>query len=178
MNHPVIHLEEYYLEKILIERHERDVPGDEISLAFAFDYQLQRNTNDPSLFRLTFIVRDDPERETPCPQIYKLDLRIQGVFRFNEGLEDAKMQYLIRVNGGTILYGILRGMLATMMGAFPEGRINLPTVMMEDIVRRVEERRTPKAPVRKAAASKRSKAAKKATKAAGKSSRKTKANKT
>lgn len=164
MNQPAIHLEEYYLEKVLIERREPEVLGDQIIVAFDFDYRVQRNANDPNLFLLTFIVRDDPKAKAPFPQIYKLDLRIQGIFRFNEGVEDADMQYLIRVNGGTILYGILRGMLTTIMGAFPEGRINLPTVMMEDVVRRIEERRAPKAPARKSTVSEKEKPSEKSPK--------------
>lgn len=161
MSHPIIHLEEYYLEKVLIERKDSDPPGDHLSIAYDFDYSVQRSARNPQLFLLTFIVRDDPEAKTPHPQIYNLDFRIQGIFRFDEGLEEQKMQYLVRVNGGTILYGILRGMLATMTGAFPEGRLNLPTLMMADVVRKVEERHDPKTPDQKPAATKKAKATKK-----------------
>ena len=48
------------------------------------------------------------------------------------------MQYLIRYNGCAILYGILRGMLATMTGTFPEGAIRMPTIMVDEIVKKVE----------------------------------------
>ncbi|MEX2381721.1 MAG: hypothetical protein WD490_05010 [Opitutales bacterium] len=117
------------------------------------------------------MVQDDPKAKTPYPQFYKLDFRIQGVFRFDEGLEEQKMQYLVRVNGGTILYGILRGMLATMTGAFPEGRINLPTIMMQDVVRRVEERRNSK-PIKKTSAAKQPTKSGKAPRKAAKKPRK------
>jgi hypothetical protein len=50
------------------------------------------------------------------------------------------MQYLIRVNGGTILYGILRGEIAAFTGSFPGGKFNLPTVNMMEIVKDCEEK--------------------------------------
>lgn len=142
MSAPVIHLEEYFLEKVLIERihSKEEAAADAITIAFNHDYKIQRNADDPREFALTFIVRDNPATKTPKPQAYKLDLRIIGFFRFDEGVEEKQMQYLIRYNGCAILYGILRGMLATMTGAFPEGTIRMPTIMIDEIVDKVEGR--------------------------------------
>ena len=162
MSQPVIHLEEYFLEKVLVERiHlKEEATSDAISISFDYDYQIKRNADDPHEFSLTFIVRDDPTTKTSNPQAYKLDLRIIGFFRFDEGTEEKQMQYLIRFNGCAILYGILRGMLATMTGTFPEGAIRMPTIMVDEIVKKVEAKNLPKAPKKKAT----KKAAKKASK--------------
>ena len=141
MSAPVIHLEDYYLEKVLIERTrpKEEAASDAIAITFDHDYEIKRNANDPREFSLTFIVRDNPAVKTANPQAYKLDLRIIGFFRFDEGIEEKQMQYLIRYNGCAILYGILRGMLATMTGAFPEGAIRMPTIMVDEIVKKVEK---------------------------------------
>jgi len=136
MSQPVIHLEEYYLEKILVERTRQAT--DEITITFDHDYKIKRNADNPHEFALTFIVRDNPALKTPHPQVYTLDLRITGFFRFNKGADEDQMQYLIRFNGCTILYGILRGMLATITGTFPEGAIRMPTIMIDEIVKKVE----------------------------------------
>ncbi len=48
------------------------------------------------------------------------------------------MQSLVRFNGCTILYGILRGQLANITGSFPNRKLLLPTVMMEDVVKDIE----------------------------------------
>jgi preprotein translocase subunit SecB len=170
MSAPVIHLEEYYLEKVLIERihWKEDTAVDTITIAYDHDYKVQRNADNPNVFALTFIVRDNPATKTPTPQAYKLDLRIIGFFRFNEGIEEKQMQYLIRYNGCAILYGILRGMLATMTGAFPEGAIRMPTIMVDEIVKKVEAQNAPKAPKKKATKKAAKKAVKKTTRSAAK----------
>jgi len=50
------------------------------------------------------------------------------------------MQYLIRINGCTILYSLLRGQVAMLTGSFPHGKFNIPTVVMHDIIKK--KRRT------------------------------------
>ena len=117
---------------------EEEAKADSISIAFDYDYTVRRNANNSREFSLTFIVRDDPAAQTAHPQAYKLDLRINGFFRFDEGVEEDKMQWLIRYNGGAILFGILRGMMTSLTAAFPEGPIRMPTMMMDEVVRKVE----------------------------------------
>jgi preprotein translocase subunit SecB len=140
MSAPVIHLEDYYLEKVLIERtrSEKEASIDTVTASFDFDYNVQRNADDSHQFALTFIVRDNAKAKTPAPQVYKFDLRLIGFFRFDDNVEEEKMQWLIRFNGGAILYGILRGMVTNMTAAFPEGPIRMPTIMMDEVVRKVE----------------------------------------
>jgi hypothetical protein len=48
------------------------------------------------------------------------------------------MNTLVRVNGVSILYGILRGIIANATGMFPNGKFLLPTVMPQDIVKKIE----------------------------------------
>jgi preprotein translocase subunit SecB len=140
MSAPIIHLEDYYLEKVLIERtrSEEEALVDAVTASFDFDYIVQRNADNSHQFALTFIVRDNAKAKTSHPQVYKFDLRLIGFFRFEENVEEEKMQWLIRYNGGTILYGILRGMITNMTAAFPEGPIRMPTIMMDEVVKKVE----------------------------------------
>jgi hypothetical protein len=148
MSTPVIHLEEYYLEKVLVERlsNKELSASDTISLTFDYDYVIKRNRNKPNEFALTFIVKDNPSMVTPTPQAYKLDLQIIGLFRFETSVEEQQMQYLIRYNGCAILYGILRGMLTMLSGAFPEGAIRMPTIMIDEVVKKVEAKNQVKPP--------------------------------
>lgn len=157
MSAPVIHLEDYYLEKVLIERTHspEEASTDSVTLSFDFDYIVQRNADDPHQFALTFIVRDNAKAKTPHPQVYKFDLRLIGFFRFDDDVEEEKMQWLIRFNGGAILYGILRGMVTNMTAAFPEGPIRMPTIMMDEVVKKVEGLK--EKPAKKKATRKRSK---------------------
>ena len=70
MNQLVIHLEEYFLEKVLVERirTNKTTAPEAISFCFDYDYEIKRNPNDPYEFVLTFIVRDDPKIKTENPQ--------------------------------------------------------------------------------------------------------------
>lgn len=106
------------------------------------------------------------------PDIYKVDFQILGFFAFPKDTVEDNMQYLIRVNGCTILYGILRGIVANVTGTFPEGPLPLPTVMMHDVVNSVERSRNTK-PVesveKRAATQKTTTCLKKRTKASKKS---------
>jgi preprotein translocase subunit SecB len=161
MSHPVIHLESYYLEKVLIERRhpKEEEESDQITLSFQHSYRVKRHHEDPRLFLLSFFVQDDPKAKTPHPQVYTLDIEILGIFRFDDDVEEEKMQWLIRYNGGAILYGILRGMVTNMTAAFPEGPVRIPTIMMDDVVKKVEglNDKAPKKKAAKKAAKKRAK---------------------
>ena len=71
----------------------------------------------------------------------KIDSEIVGYFSFSEEFSDEeKRQITIRINGSVILYGILRGQIATFTGSFPNGKFNLPTVNMIEIVNEIEKK--------------------------------------
>ena len=95
-----------------------------------------RHAAERNRFRLAFRVA--VKSKTPTPVDYSLDCEIVGLFRFPEDSTEETMQGLIRLNGCTILYGILRGQLANITGAFPRQKLILPTVMMEEVVNEVE----------------------------------------
>ncbi|MCK5841034.1 MAG: hypothetical protein KAH31_02615 [Candidatus Sabulitectum sp.] len=68
-------------------------------------------------------------------------MEIFGIFSFPSETSLNDMEGIIRVNGCTILYGLLRGHLASVTGAFPSGPYVLPTVNMLEVVKRIEESR-------------------------------------
>jgi len=118
------------------------VDGDEISMNCSFDYDLFCHNDDCRKIRMVLRVCVSPDSEKKsrnCP--YEIKSEIEGLFTFQEDLSDEQMGYLIRVNSMTILYGILRGEVANVTGSFPSGKFLLPTVMMQDVVREIEERK-------------------------------------
>lgn len=106
-----------------------------------FDYDVLSNADDPLLHALELKVIVEPEPDHAEGMGYAIEAHIIGFFRFEEGTPEEEMQYLVRVNGGTILYGILRGQLAAFTGSFPNGKYMLPSVYMQDVVKDVEERK-------------------------------------
>jgi len=144
MPQPVCHLDEFFMTRVNVAWHE-PAESDSVDIDFLFDYDVFRHTSEKDRFRLTF--RLAAKSKTPVPVDYSLDCEIVGFFRFPDGSTEEVMQRLIRLNGCTILYGILRGQVANITGSFPRRKLLLPTVMMEDVVNDIERE---KAKVRQA----------------------------
>jgi preprotein translocase subunit SecB len=160
MSSPVCHLDEFFMTRVNVAWHEPGQP-ENVDIDFLFDYDVAQHATEKNRFRLAF--RLGVKSKTSTPVDYSLDSEIVGFFRFPEEATAEIMQRLIRLNGCTILYGILRGQLANITGSFPRQKLILPTVMMEDVVNQIERE---KALTHQAKASTRKKPAKKTTKPA------------
>lgn len=146
------------MTRVNVAWHEPSQPGN-VDIDFLFDYDVARHATEKNRFRLAF--RLGVKSKSTVPVDYSLDSEIVGFFRFPEDATDESMQRLIRLNGCTILYGILRGQLANITGSFPRQKLILPTVMMEDVVNDIERE---KAQAQKATSSTGKKTTKKAAK--------------
>lgn len=146
------------MTRVNVAWHEPSQPGS-VEIDYLFDYDVARHATEKTRFRLAF--RVGVKSKTPAPVDYSLDCEIVGFFRFPEDTTEESMQRLIRFNGCTILYGILRGQLANITGSFPRQKLLLPTVMMEDVVNQIERE---KAQAREAKPASARKAAKKTAK--------------
>lgn len=135
MNAPVCHLDEFFMTRVNVAWHEPPEPGS-VEIDFLFDYDVARHATEKNRFRLAF--RLGAKSRTPTPVDYSLDCEIVGFFRLPGDTTEENMQRLIRLNGCTILYGILRGQVASITGSFPRQKWILPTVMMEDVVSQIE----------------------------------------
>ena len=100
----------------------------------SISYSVGKNMDNEYNYKLTLCVKVIPEDFG-----WKIDMEIAGIFTFPEGISAGDREGMIRVNGCTILYGILRGHLASVTGAFPSGPYVLPTVNMFEVVKRIEE---------------------------------------
>ena len=136
MSEPVCQLDEFHFTRVNVEWHE---PQESASLevSYLFDYDVGRHTTENNRYRLVFRVK--AISETPTPVGYTIECEIVGYFRFPVGTPQENMDFLIRVNGCNILYGIMRGQLAMVTGSFPNRKFVLPTVMMDDVVNGVEK---------------------------------------
>lgn len=161
MTEPVCHLKEFFMTRVNVAWH---VPSqsEDVDIEYSFDYDVSRHASNKHLFRLAF--RVEAKSKTPSPVDYSLDTEIVGFFRFPEKSTEDVMQFLTRLNGCTILYGILRGQLANITGSFPRQKLLLPTVMMENVVNDIEREkardRQENPPVKKKAVKKTEKRAK------------------
>ncbi len=139
---PVCELEDFFVNQLRVDWLKPDPDRTEESASFGFEYDLSWHKDNPHRIRMVmqFVLGPNKENEqAPCP--YGINTEIEGFFKFSEDIEDEKMGYLCRVNSLTILYGILRGEIANVTGSFRGGKFILPTVMMQDIVKDIEERK-------------------------------------
>jgi len=141
MTTPVCGMDEFFLTRLQVEWLEPKKKTD-TKLRFSFDYDVARHVDDDFRRRLTFRV-SAKSTETP-PVGLQFDTEIVGYFCFPKETASELIEQLVRINGCTILYGILRGQLAQTTGSFPGGKFNLPTFMMNDVVAEVEKRKQSK----------------------------------
>lgn len=150
MNRPVCQLEEFFLNKLHLD-FQAPASGQELvtQLRFSFDYDVGTHKTDANRYRLTLEVTCHEATAAGKKTGNAVEVEITGFFSFPDGTDRKKMNLLVRVNGVSILYGILRGIVANNTGTFPHGKFLLPTVMPQDIVKQIEEekaaQRKPKA---------------------------------
>lgn len=115
--------------------------ADTSQIRSSFNYKIGIHNEDKSKYRLTFNVKAQELDNKDTPIGVSLDAEIVGLFMFEPGKAKDEMDLLIRVNGTSVLYGILRGFVVSSSGAFPGGKLLLPTIMPQKIVSMVEKDR-------------------------------------
>jgi preprotein translocase subunit SecB len=148
MSEPVCQLDDFHFTRLAVQWHNLKEPG-KYEVNYSFDYNIGQHKTDKNRYRLAF--RVGAKSDTPEPVGYHLDTEIVGFFRFPDGTEQKKMDFLIRVNGCSVLYGILRGQVASLTGSFPQKKLVLPTLMMKEIIEGVEHQKVDNAKTKKTA---------------------------
>lgn len=135
-----LQLEEFFITKLNVEYVEGTQKASEDSTVYnlTMDYDVARHVDADNLFRLDFKARNKPKRGQTGLSV---SAEISGFFSFPEGTNEDEMQYLARVNGCSILYSLLRGQIAMISGSFPGGKLNMPAVVMQDQIQKIEEKK-------------------------------------
>ncbi len=143
MNPPTLQLEDYFLTRLQADY---TFPGTSPTITVAsvtsnFDYEVANHRDDQRRrmlrLKVDFQEQDDKQQKVG----YHIQCEIVGFFSFTDSTPPGKEEILIRVNGFNMLYGTLRGLLATTTAVFPGGRFSVPNVMPNEIVADIEKRR-------------------------------------
>ncbi|MCK5852284.1 hypothetical protein KAH27_04565 [bacterium] len=137
-----LYLDEFFLTKLNIKHvgsFEMSEETNEQNYIIKIDYDVARRVNQKNMFRLDFRVIIKPPKSSSGISI---DSEMSGFFSFPLKTPEDDMQYLIRINGCAILYSLLRGQVAMITGSFPNGKVNIPTVVMQNMIKK--KRRTKK----------------------------------
>jgi hypothetical protein len=137
-------LEEFFITRLHIDHRQQTAPEKQPAhhLGYGFDYVIGKHKEDECRYRMSFQFTAEEFSENEQPVGLKLDAEIVGFFSINPDLEKKKREALAQLNGASLLYGILRGVVATATGVFPEKKLNLPTVSPQEIVKLVHEKRS------------------------------------
>lgn len=136
INEQIIQLETFQMSKVHIEfvhTEGEPLPAGPAEHSLTIDYNVAVRADDDRRYRLSLLVSVNPNGSG-----MRIESQIDGFFQCPAEMPVPVRNGTIRVNGGTILYGLLRGQLAAISGSFPSGPYILSTVSMLDIVRRKE----------------------------------------
>lgn len=135
----ILSLEGFFIKKLCAEVIlPKEIPAEgihqDVNHNVRITYHVARRTDDETRYRMQLYVAFNPNEIG-----WKIDSEIEGYFKCPDSWEISLREGMIRVNGGTILYGLLRGQIAAFTGSFISGAFLLPTINMNDVVRQAEE---------------------------------------
>ncbi len=158
-----LQLEDYFLTRLNVDfifPNDTEVEAESVSLDF--DYDVLTHQDDSLRRMLTLRVGVSQVAKDDSKIAYQVECEINGQFRIPEEIKKDQREGILRINGVSILYSTLRGIIGNLSGSFPEGRLCLPTILPQDVVKHVEKS---KAMVEEDTAKLKKKAAKNRTKA-------------
>jgi len=136
----LLQLDDFFMARLHVDWRGAGEESSTLSQNPDIDYRIGRNQDNRRQFAMELSVQAFSGKAPEEPG-YEIDARIQGVFSFAEDATEEEMNYLIRVNGATILYGLLRGHIAAMTGAFPGQKLVLPAVYMQELIPEIHKRK-------------------------------------
>jgi hypothetical protein len=143
MKSPTLQLDEYFLTRLQID-HTFPASSPTITVASvncSFDYDVANHCDEPRRrmlrLKVEFQEQDDKQQKVG----YRIQCGIVGFFSLTDTTPQGKEEVILRVNGFSLLYGTLRGVLASATAVFPGGRFSVPNVMPNEVVADVEKRR-------------------------------------
>lgn len=143
MTSPILQLEEYFLTRQQVEHvFPESAPTIQVaSVTCNFDYEVFDHREDTKRRMMKLKVEFQEVDQKQQKVGYHIQCEIVGFFAFTDSTPQGKEEATLRLNGFTLLYGTLRGILATTTAIFPAGRFNVPNVMPTEIVADIERRR-------------------------------------
>lgn len=139
MNSKLLQLEDYGLTDLTIRWEPIDQGTSDTKSSIAIDYSVAHQTDNPLKYKLGLNFRHVIGSAEGKDHL-SIQTTIVGFFLFPDTLSATDREKAIRVNGLTILYGALRGLLLPITSAFPLGfRYVLPAVDMIQTIKAVEE---------------------------------------
>ena len=133
----ILQLKDFFLRKLSVEWQQGET-AKTLHYDINVDYEAEDDGEDAGGFSLRIEIK--PNARSEKASAYKIEAIIDGLFDLPKAWTEDQKRTMLRVNGGTILYGILRGHIANVTGSFRGSKLCLPTVDFGRIVAAVQER--------------------------------------
>ncbi|MBU2601915.1 MAG: protein-export chaperone SecB [Actinobacteria bacterium] len=135
MNSP-LRLDAYRIDRLLLEANQEFDGRDEFTGTIDVDPEHLRHTEQEDAHQLTLTVSFGPVDDDPTGAPYTGEIVGRAFFHLgSEDLEQAEKTRLVIVNGGAILYGLLRAQIAQVTALSHFGTFLLPPVNLVEAFR-------------------------------------------
>lgn len=136
----VCQLDQFHFTKLSAEWRQGDQEEIHIAnLSSSFDYNVWRNPKDERQFLMRFWTQFCEETADGERLGNQIEAEVYGRFTLDQSISTDKQDLLIRINGVSILLGIIRGQVASLTGVFPGNKLTIPSFMPQNIVELVEK---------------------------------------
>ena len=102
-------------------------------------YELKSKSDEPSRFMMILKITGFINQPSNLELGYHIEAAAEFIVPSN--IPDSQKGFAVAFNGGSILYGLIRGQISVISANFPSGRVMLPTLNWKDVVDKVESSR-------------------------------------
>lgn len=97
------------------------------------DYNIYSNSEDPLGYKVDLLLNILPSTDEEMYLPYQIELILEGVFFFEEALEENETGYHLNISAPSILYGAARSIVHQLTGQTNYGSISIPSVQFSKI---------------------------------------------
>ena len=142
-----LHLDHFWVEELIVKSIPPEPggshPDKQTYLFREVDFDVDRHLEKNLLrVRLVVDIEADPDANTPSP-LRQFRIVILGIFSFSEGTDQEFIDKITPLNQVSILYGIARGLAASIPIKERTGSLLLPSVDFWEVLRAKAEENSP-----------------------------------
>ena len=100
----------------------------EVSLNFGLNYKSEKDPQDPRIFHGILIVHIKPDGVENARKGPEIRLKLIGLFHIHPKAPESALSNYVDLSAPSILYGISRGIIATLMSISATGRMVVPSI--------------------------------------------------
>jgi preprotein translocase subunit SecB len=97
------------------------------------DFNLYGTKENPLKYTVEIILKISPLTDQEVYLPYEIALILQGIFLFEEGMEDEEIGYHLNISCTSMLYGVARNIIHQLTGQSSYGAIIIPAVQFSKI---------------------------------------------